>query len=160
LKAEAGPRSLTRAYLNGEKSIPIPEKRRTGKDRLRITGARQHNLQKIDVDIPLGVFCCVTGVSGSGKSTFVHHVLYENLLRVKGETSETEPGRLKDLRGAEKINRVVMVDQSPLSRTPRSTPALFIGVFEHVRKLFAATPDATARGFTPGFLLQLRRGAL
>ena len=150
LEQGTGP-SLTRDYLTGAKSIPIPEKRRTGKDRLRILGARQHNLQRIDVDIPLGIFCCVTGVSGSGKSTLVHHVLYENLLRAKGETSETEAGRLKELRGADKIDRVVMVDQSPLSRTPRSTPALFIGVFENIRKLFAATPDASARGFMPGF---------
>jgi len=151
LERDARPESLTRAYLLGEKSIPVPATRRRGKDKLRILGARQHNLQRIDVDIPLGVFCCITGVSGSGKSTLVHHVLYENLLRAKGETSENEPGRLKDLRGAEKIERVVMVDQSPLSRTPRSAPALFIGVFEQIRKLFAASPDAMSRGFTPGF---------
>jgi len=151
LAKEARKDSLTRAYLLGEKSIPVPTERRRAKDKLRILGARQHNLQRLDIDFPLGVFCCVTGVSGSGKSTLVHHVLYENLLRAKGETSENEPGRVKELRGAEKIERVIMVDQSPLSRTPRSTPALFIGVFEQIRKLFAASPDATARGLAPGF---------
>lgn len=151
LEKEARKDSLTRAYLLGEKSIPVPARRRSARQHLRLLGARQHNLQRLDVDIPLGVLCCVTGVSGSGKSTLVHHVLHENLLRAKGETSENEPGRLKELRGAEKIGRVVMVDQSPLSRTPRSTPALFIGVFEQIRKLFAATSDAMSRGLAPGF---------
>jgi excinuclease ABC subunit A len=151
LATARGVSSLTRDYLTGAKSIPVPTTRRPVRHRLRLLGARQHNLRKIDVDIPLGVLCCVTGVSGSGKSTLVHHVLYENLLRAKGGSSENEPGRLKELRGADQIRHVVLVDQSPLSRTPRSTPALFIGVFDAIRKLFAATEDARSRGFPPGF---------
>lgn len=143
--------SLTRDYLTGRKTIPIPAKRRKWKRSLQVIGAREHNLQKLDVQIPLGVFTCVTGVSGSGKSTLVHDVLYRNLLRMRGESSESEAGQVREIRGAEAVGEVVMVDQSPLSRTPRSTPAVFCGAFEGIRKLFAETPDAQSRGLTNGY---------
>jgi excinuclease ABC subunit A len=144
----AAPTSLTTAYLTGEKSIPIPSTRRRPMEWLRLEGASAHNLQQLDVEIPLGVFACVTGVSGSGKSTLVHSVLYENLLRTKNLASENSAGALKSLRGAEQIAQVVLVDQSPLARTPKSTPALYLGVFDHIRELFAATPRALSEGLS------------
>ncbi len=140
--------SLTAAYLLGEKSIPIPTHRRRPSTWLHIAGATEHNLQHLDVQIPLGVFACVTGVSGSGKSTLVHSVLYENLLRQKGVASDNPTGALKSLSGAEHISQVVLVDQSPLARTPKSTPALYLGVFDHIRELFAMTPQALREGLT------------
>ncbi|MEM7384043.1 MAG: excinuclease ABC subunit UvrA, partial [Verrucomicrobiota bacterium] len=144
---------LTGRYLRGEEVIPVPKKRRKPKrgDHLRLVGAAQNNLQNIDVDIPLGVFTCVTGVSGSGKSTLVHDVLYQNLLRAKGQPTTEEVGDLGALKGFDKIDEVIMVDQSPLSRTPRSTPAVFTGAFEGIRKLFAETPDARSRALTMGY---------
>ncbi|MEI6534260.1 MAG: excinuclease ABC subunit A [Verrucomicrobiaceae bacterium] len=147
------PQSLTGAYLSGEKFIPVPAKRRAAKrgHALRIVGARQHNLKNLNVEIPLGVLCCITGVSGSGKSTLVHDVLYRNLLRQRGESIEDEPGRVKSIEGGDKIGSVVMVDQSPLARTPRSTPAVYVGAFDAIRQLFAETEDAKAEGITPGF---------
>lgn len=173
-------KSLTGDYLFGRKSVPVPEKRRAvpslksqvsgpepekvkggrkGKaessnqktETLSIRGARQNNLKKLDVDIPLGVFCCITGVSGSGKSTLVHDVLYRNLQRLRGEVCEEEPGRVSKITGWESLHEVVMVDQSPLARTPRSTPAVFLGAFDHIRTLFAETEDAKAQGIMPGF---------
>ena len=145
--------SLTGAYLSGASAIGIPAKRRRPKrgKQLKIVRAAEHNLRHLDVTIPLGLFCCVTGVSGSGKSTLVHKVLYENLLRLSGETSDEPPGRCKAIRGADKFDQVVMVDQSPLSRTPRSTPGVYTGAFELIRKLFAATDEAKAAGLTMGF---------
>lgn len=143
--------SLTFDYLRGNKRIEIPDKRRKPKKWLTLKGARQNNLKKLDVKIPLGVFTVVTGVSGSGKSTLVHDVLYQNLMRAKGQVSEEAAGQLKSLSGAQHVESAIMVDQSPLSRTPRSTPAVFIGVFEGIRKLFTATPDAQARGLTAGY---------
>ncbi len=145
--------TLTGDYLFGRKSIPIPANRRTAKrsQLLRIIGARQHNLKNLSVDIPLGVLCCITGVSGSGKSTLVHDVLYRNLLRQRGESMEDEPGRVKFVEGGDKISSVVMVDQSPLARTPRSTPAVYTGAFDIIRQLFSETEDAKAEGITPGF---------
>ncbi|MDQ6624375.1 MAG: ATP-binding cassette domain-containing protein, partial [Verrucomicrobiota bacterium] len=139
-------RSLTRDYLLGEKRIPIPKSRRKFSSGIKITGAREHNLKNVDVDIPLGVFTCVTGVSGSGKSTLIHDVLYRNLLRAKGQTSEQEPGACKSVSGAHRIGDVVMVDQSQLARTPRSTPILYLGLYDRVRELFAALPEAQAQG--------------
>ena len=118
---------------------------------LSIHGARQNNLKKLDLDIPLNVFCCITGVSGSGKSTLVHEVLYRNLQKLRGEVCEEEPGRVKSISGWEQLGSVVMVDQSPLARTPRSTPAVFTGAFDHIRTLFAACDDAAAQGIMPGF---------
>ncbi|CAN5367075.1 hypothetical protein BH23VER1_BH23VER1_03620 [soil metagenome] len=146
--------SLTLQYLHGQKSIPVPKSRRRP-DRTRgtltIRRAAEHNLQHIDVEIPLGIFTCVTGVSGSGKSTLVHHVLYENLLRTRGGRSENQPGRCKAITGTGHLCDIVLVDQSPLSRTPRSTPAVYIGAFDLIRTVFANTDDARSRGLTRGF---------
>ncbi|WP_395753117.1 excinuclease ABC subunit UvrA [Prosthecobacter sp.] len=179
-KLSAKVKSLTGDYLFGRKSVPVPAKRRSvtslksqvsgseavevkgrrkGKletsnlkpGTLSIHGARQNNLKKLDVDIPLGVFCCISGVSGSGKSTLVHDVLYRNLQRLRGEVCEEEPGRVSKITGWEQLHDVVMVDQSPLARTPRSTPAVFLGAFDHIRALFAETEDAKAQGIMPGF---------
>ncbi len=145
--------SLTGDYLFGRKSIPLPKKRRSPKrgQALRIIGAKQHNLKNLNVEIPLGLLCCVTGVSGSGKSTLIHDVLYRNLLRQRGESIEDEPGRVKSIEGGDKVGAVVMVDQSPLARTPRSTPAVYVGAFDHIRALFAETEDAKTEGITAGF---------
>ncbi|MEY2562106.1 MAG: excinuclease subunit [Verrucomicrobiota bacterium] len=142
------PQSLTRAYLSGDKSIPVPKSRRKSTESIRITGAREHNLRNVDVEIPLGLFSCVTGVSGSGKSTLIHEVLYRNLLQAKGQSSEQEPGACKSVTGAHRIGDVVMVDQSMLARTPRSTPILYLGLYDRVRELFAAQPEAMAQGLT------------
>ncbi len=146
-------RSLTADYLLGRKEIAVPKKRRALKKghEIKVLRATQNNLKKLDVSIPLGVFCCVTGVSGSGKSTLVHDVLYENLVRKKGDITENEPGRCKDVLGAEKIAQVVMVDQSPPSRTPRSTPAVYVGAYDFIRQLFAETPDGAAQQLTAGY---------
>ncbi len=151
--AQSNKKSLTAAYLTGKKTIPIPKKRRAIKKRqqIKILGARQHNLQKIDVEIPLHLFTCVTGVSGSGKSTLIHSVLYENLQKKLGHSSASETGRCKGIRGHQYIDEVIMVDQAPLARTPRSTPAVYTGVFELVRKLFTDTPEAKDRQLTPGY---------
>jgi excinuclease ABC subunit A len=143
-----GTESLTADYLSGRKSIPIPPSRRTPRASLVIEGAREHNLRDIDVEIPLGVFACVTGVSGSGKSTLVHDVLYRNLLRAKGLPGDETPGACRRISGAQHIDHVVMVDQSPLARTPRSTPALYLGVYDYIRELFASTSEALAQGLT------------
>ena len=141
--------SLTRDYLTNRKSIPVPQSRRRWVSSIRITGARQHNLKNIDVEIPLGVFACVTGVSGSGKSTLVHDVLYRNLLRAKGRPVDQEAGACRSLSGAHQIGDVIMVDQTPLTRTPRSTPLLYLGLYDRVRELFAGQPEAIAQGLTP-----------
>jgi excinuclease ABC subunit A len=142
------PRSLTHDYLTGRKSIPIPKSRRNSTGSIKISGASEHNLKTIDVDVPLGVFTCVTGVSGSGKSTLIHEVLYRNLLRAKGNSSDQEPGACKSLTGAHRVGEVVMVDQSPLARTPRSTPILYLGLYDRVRELFAAQAEAMSQGLT------------
>ncbi len=141
-------RSLTADYLTGRKSIPVPKTRRKFSSVVKITGAREHNLKNVDADIPLGVFTCVTGVSGSGKSTLIHEVLYRNLLRAKGQPTEQEPGACKSVSGAYRIGEVVMVDQSQLARTPRSTPILYLGLYDRVRELFAALPESMAQGLT------------
>jgi excinuclease ABC subunit A len=152
--------SLTRDYLTRKKSIPVPASRRKSSSSIKIIGARQHNLKNIDVDLPLGVFTCVTGVSGSGKSTLIHEVLYRNLVVAKRESSDHqltqsyglpgEPGACKAVTGAHRIRDVIMVDQAPLARTPRSTPLLYLGLYDRVRELFAAQPAAMSQGFTPG----------
>ena len=141
-----GYNSLTRDYLTGRKSIPVPKSRRKSTSSIKIIGARQHNLKHIDVDIPLGIFTCVTGVSGSGKSTLIHDVLYRNLLVAKGQSSDA--GECKSVIGAHRVGDLVMVDQSPLARTPRSTPIVYLGLFDRVRELFAAQPEAMAQGLT------------
>jgi excinuclease ABC subunit A len=140
--------SLTADYLSSRKSIPIPKKRRKSKSSIKIAGAREHNLKNVDVDLPLGVFACVTGVSGSGKSTLVHDVLYRHLLQAKGQSSDQEPGACKSVSGAHRIREVVMVDQAQLARTPRSTPILYLGLYDRVRELFAAQPEAMSQGLT------------
>ena len=145
---ERAVRSLTRAYLTGEKRIPIPKSRRKCTSVIKITGARANNLKNVSVDIPLGLFTCVTGVSGSGKSTLVHDVLYRHLARAKGQPTEQEPGACKSVSGAHRIDDLVMVDQSQLARTPRSTPILYLGLYDRVRELFAALPEAMAQGLT------------
>jgi excinuclease ABC subunit A len=140
--------SLTRDYLTGRKSIPVPKKRRRSTSSIKIVGARQHNLKNVEVDLPLGIFTCVTGVSGSGKSTLIHDVLYRHLMQAKGESSDQAPGACKSVTGAHRIGEVVMVDQAPLARTPRSTPILYLGLYDRVRELFAAQPEAMAQGLT------------
>ncbi|HEY6070146.1 MAG TPA: excinuclease ABC subunit A, partial [Chthoniobacterales bacterium] len=141
-------RSLTADYLSGRKAIPLPKSRRKSKGAIKITGAREHNLKNVDVDLPLGVFTCVTGVSGSGKSTLIHDVLYRNLLAGKAQSTDQEVGACKSVSGAQRINEVVMVDQSVLARTPRSTPILYLGLYDRVRELFAGQPEALAQGLT------------
>ncbi len=143
-------KTLTADYLSGRKGIPVPTKRRPPRGWLHVEGASEHNLRGIDVGFPLGVFACITGVSGSGKSTLVHDVLYGNLLRAKNLAGEDQPGACRKLSGAEQIAQVVMVDQSPLARSPRSSPALYLGVFDPIRELFAGSPDARTAGLTPG----------
>src|SRR3989440_8394058 len=146
VRREAAPApSLTRDYLTNRKSIPVPKSRRAWTSSIKISGARQHNLKNIDVDLPLGVFACVTGVSGSGKSTLIHDVLYRNLLRAKGQPSDQESGACKSITGTHRISDVVMVNQSLLARTPRSTPILYLGLFDQVGELFAAQPEAMAQ---------------
>jgi excinuclease ABC subunit A len=140
--------SLTRDYLSGRKSIPIPKSRRKFSRAIKIAGARENNLKNIDVEIPLGIFTCVTGVSGSGKSTLIHDVLYRNLMRARGESSDQEPGACKTVTGAHRVGDIVMVDQSQLARTPRSTPILYLGLYDRVRELFAALPEAMSQGLT------------
>ncbi len=140
--------SLTADYLTGHKSIPVPKSRRKPSGAIKIAGAREHNLKNIDVEIPLGVFNCVTGVSGSGKSTLIHDVLYRHLLIAKGQTGEQEAGACKSVTGAHRIGEVVMVDQSQLARTPRSTPILYLGLYDRVREMFAAQSEAMAQGLT------------
>ena len=152
-------RSITGAFLSGRRSIPVPRSRRvpTGK-KLALTGVREHNLQNVSVDIPLGLFVCVTGVSGSGKSTLVQDVLLRALAQ-KVSNSRQLPGRHKRLSGWEQIDKVIDIDQSPIGRTPRSNPATYTGVFDHVRKLFAQVPEAKIRGFQPGrFSFNVRGG--
>jgi excinuclease ABC subunit A len=140
--------SLTADYLSARKKIPAPKSRRKSIASIKINGASQHNLKNINVDLPLGVFACVTGVSGSGKSTLIYDVLYRNLLRAKGDSSDQEPGACKSVTGAHRIGEIVMVDQAPLARTPRSTPILYLGLYDRVRELFAVQPEAMAQGLT------------
>src|SRR2546430_2684923 len=140
--------SLTRDYLTREKSIPIPNSRRKFSSVVKIAGAIEHNLKNVDVEIPLGIFTAITGVSGSGKSTLIQDILYRNLLRAKGQPSVHEPGACRTVTGAHRFDEIVMVDQSPLARTPRSTPILYLGLYDRVRELFAALPEAQAQGLT------------
>jgi excinuclease ABC subunit A len=149
----ASPASLTGKYLRGQLAIPIPVRRRTpGSEWLRLTGARAHNLKSVDCEIPLGMLTCITGVSGSGKSTLVHDVLYRALAHALGESDVADPTHLYDtLDGAQHLNGVVLVDQSPIGRTPRSNPVTYLKALDGIRELFASLPDAKRRGYTPGF---------
>ena len=153
------PDSMTGQYLSGRREIPVPEVRRprTKGRELTVHGAKEHNLRDVDVSFPLGVFCAVTGVSGSGKSTLVNDILYTSLAK-QIYNARTVPGRHTRISGTEHVDKVIHVDQSPIGRTPRSNPATYTGVFDHIRKLFAATPEAKVRGYLPGPVLLQRQG--
>ena len=141
--------SITGKYLSGEWKIPVPEKRKQPSGFLTVKGAAENNLKNIDVKIPLGVMTCVTGVSGSGKSSLVNEILYKSLAR-KLNHARIIPGRHKTIEGVEHLDKVIAIDQSPIGRTPRSNPATYTGVFDQIRDLFAATADAKARGYKKG----------
>ncbi len=142
-------RSITGAYLSGKIKIPVPETRRKPTGFLKIKGAKENNLQNINIDIPLGVMTCVTGVSGSGKSSLTNEILYKRLARDLNR-ARIIPGRHKSMEGIKQLDKVIDIDQSPIGRTPRSNPATYTGVFDQIRDLFAATPDAKAKGYSKG----------
>ena len=141
--------SITGAYLSGRTKIPVPTERKKPTGWIKVLGAQENNLKNIDVDIPLGVMTCVTGVSGSGKSSLVNEIVYKRLARELNR-ARTIPGKHKDILGMEQLDKVIDIDQSPIGRTPRSNPATYTGVFDLIRNLFAATPDAKARGYKKG----------
>ena len=146
----ACPRSITGQYLSGKKKIPVPETRRPGSGKiLRIIGAAENNLRHIDVEIPLGTFTCVTGVSGSGKSSLINEILYKKLAGSLNR-ARVRPGKFDRIEGMEYLDKVVDIDQSPIGRTPRSNPATYTGLFNDIRDLFASTADAKTRGYGPG----------
>ena len=155
----ACPRSITGAYLSGRKKIEIPKTRRPGNGSfLTVTGARENNLKGIDVKIPLGTFTCVTGVSGSGKSSLVNEIIYKELAS-RLNRARIVPGQFKKMTGYENLDKVINIDQSPIGRTPRSNPATYTGVFNDIRELFAMTPDAKKRGYNQGrFSFNMRGG--
>jgi excinuclease ABC subunit A len=146
---EAVPGSLTGQYLSGVRAIEVPPTRRTPTGYVRISGATQHNLKNVGVDVPLGVFCCVTGVSGSGKSTLVNEVLYKAVAN-RLNRARMRPGAHKRIEGLEQLDKIISVDQSPIGRTPRSNPATYIGLFDQIRDLFSKTQEARARGYKAG----------
>ncbi|HQZ37025.1 MAG TPA: ATP-binding cassette domain-containing protein, partial [Ilumatobacteraceae bacterium] len=147
LKSKA---SITGQYLSRKRTIPVPQVRRTpGEDWIEIQGAKEHNLRSLDVKIPLGCFVAVTGVSGSGKSTLVRDILLPVLMQ-KIYKSKSAAGRHKNIKGIEKLDKVIDMDQSPIGRTPRSNPATYTGVFDNIRKLFATTAESKVRGYMPG----------
>jgi excinuclease ABC subunit A len=141
--------SLTGQYLAGVQEIPVPGRRREPSGYVRIQGASQHNLQGIDASIPLGVFCCVTGVSGSGKSTLINEVLYRAVAN-RLHRAKLRPGAHRRIDGLDQVDKIINIDQSPIGRTPRSNPATYIGLFDHIRELFSRTQEARTRGYKPG----------
>ena len=143
------PDSVTGAYLSGRLQIPVPEVRRTPTGWMKVKGARENNLKDIDVQFPLGVLTCVTGVSGSGKSSLVNEILYKSLAK-KLNRARTIPGKHHSIEGMEPLDKVICIDQSPIGRTPRSNPATYTGVFDMIRDLFASTSDAKAKGYKKG----------
>jgi excinuclease ABC subunit A len=143
------PESITGAYLSGKLSIPVPKQRRVSKEYLTVFGARENNLKNIDVAFPIGVFTCVTGVSGSGKSSLVNEILYKSLAR-KLNRARTIAGKHDRIEGIEHLDKIIDIDQSPIGRTPRSNPATYIGVFDLIRDLFASTTEAKMRGYSKG----------
>lgn len=155
----ACPRSVTGQYLSGQKFIPVPEKRRQGNGKfLKVHGARENNLKSIDVSIPLGAFTCVTGVSGSGKSSLINEILYKKLA-AELNRAKTHAGAHDAMEGLEHLDKVINIDQSPIGRTPRSNPATYTGVFNEIRELFAQTPDAKLHGYGAGrFSFNVRGG--
>ncbi len=145
----ADPASLTGLFLAGQRRIEVPERRRKAAGELTIRGARQHNLKSVTVDVPLGVFCCVTGVSGSGKSTLVNETLHHAVAN-RLHQAKLRPGSHDGIDGLGQIDKIINIDQSPIGRTPRSNPATYTNVFDHIRQLFAQTQEARARGYKPG----------
>ncbi|MEE3460184.1 MAG: excinuclease ABC subunit UvrA, partial [Candidatus Faecousia sp.] len=146
----ACPDSITGAYLRGDRSIPVPARRRKGSGKtLRVLGAAENNLKDIDVSIPLGTFTCVTGVSGSGKSSLVNQII-NRALSGQLNHSKVKPGKFRAMKGVEYLDKVIDIDQSPIGRTPRSNPATYTGLFNDIRDLFASTNDAKLRGYGPG----------
>ncbi len=143
------PASLTGQYLSGKRKIDVPEERRQPSGALLVRGAREHNLKDVDVTIPLGVFCCVTGVSGSGKSTLVNETLHHAVAN-RLHQAKLRPGAHDGIDGLSQIDKIINIDQSPIGRTPRSNPATYTGVFDHIRQLFTKTQEARARGYKPG----------
>ena len=156
----ACPRSITGQYLSGKKKIPVPARRRPGAGKqLTIRGAREHNLKNIDVAVPLGKFTCVTGVSGSGKSSLINEIFYKTLAVKKNRAVKMRPGDCDGIDGLELVDKVIAIDQSPIGRSPRSNPATYTGLFNLIRDLFAETQDARLRGYGPGrFSFNVREG--
>ena len=142
-------KSITGAYLSGKIKIPVPQVRRKPSGFLKVVGAQENNLKNIDVEIPLGIFTCVTGVSGSGKSSLVNQILYKRLAKELNR-AKTKPGLHKDIEGFDQFDKIIAIDQSPIGRTPRSNPATYTGVFDQIRDLFAMTKDAKAKGYNKG----------
>ncbi|MHB0915038.1 MAG: excinuclease ABC subunit UvrA [Thermoleophilia bacterium] len=152
-------RSATAAYLSGRRGISVPERRDADSGRIVIRGAREHNLKSIDVEIPLSKLVCVTGVSGSGKSTLVNDVLFRSLSTTVRHGARQTPGAHDGIEGADQLDKVINIDQSPIGRTPRSNPATYTNVFDHIRQIFAMTPEAKLRGYKPGrFSFNVRGG--
>ncbi len=146
----ACPKSITGQYLKGEKSITVPSERRTGNGNvLKIIGASENNLKSVDVEIPLGEIVCVTGVSGSGKSSLVNEIIYKGIASIVNKTKD-KPGKCKKIEGIENIDKVINIDQSPIGRTPRSNPATYTGVFNHIRDLYAQLPESKMKGYNKG----------
>ena len=143
---KACPDSLTGQYLSGQKRIAVPAKRRKPSGFLSLRGAQEHNLRNIDVEIPLGTLCCVTGVSGSGKSSLVNEIIYKHLAKVLNR-AKTRAGKFDEMVGVDRLDKIICIDQSPIGRTPRSNPATYTGLFDLIRKLFALSPEAKARGY-------------